>query len=59
MGITWVGLISLLFTGGIFLLAFLALLLRGITAIVDAKIEPLKQELRAVTAKLDKLLNRY
>ncbi len=62
-------LIALLLTGGIFLFAFQAFLLKGVQAMLDAKTEPLKEnqiriekELeqfkKEVNIKLDKLLNK-
>ena len=62
-------LIALLLTGGIFLFAFQAFLLKGVHAMLDAKTEPLKEnqvriekELeqfkKEVNIKLDKLLSK-
>ena len=52
-----------LFIAGIFLIGFLALLLTGFNTLLNAKIEPLKDnqarfdsELKEIKAKLDQLL---
>ena len=63
------GLVSLLLTGGVFLFAFQAFLLKGVNAMLDAKTQPLKENQARiekdlnqfkteVNAKLDKLLNK-
>ncbi len=39
------GLVSLLLTGGVFLFAFQAFLLKGVNAMLDAKTKPLEKEL--------------
>ena len=63
------GLVSLLLTGGVFLFAFQAFLLKGVNAMLDAKTQPLKENQERierdlnqfkteVNAKLDKLLNK-
>ena len=55
--------IGTLFTAGIFLVSFLALLLGGFNSLLNAKIEPLKKnqdrfeaELKEIKAKLNQLL---
>ncbi len=69
MEVTWASLISLLLTGGIFLFAFQAYLLKRVNAMLDAKTKPLEQEINQlktemnqfkteVTTKLDKLLSK-
>ena len=52
-----------LFTAGIFFIGFLALLLTGFNSLLNAKIEPLKEnqarfdgELKEIKGKLDQLL---
>ncbi len=63
------GLASLLLTGGIFLFAFQAFLLKGVNAMLDAKTKPLKENQERierdlnqfkteVNVKLDKLLDK-
>ena len=63
------GLVSLLLTGGVFLFAFQAFLLKGVNAMLDAKTKPLEKELsqfkievndkfKELNTKLDKLLSK-
>ncbi len=47
--------LTLLFTAGIFLIGFLALLLTGMNTILNAKIEPLKDNQARFDQRLTKL----
>ncbi len=49
------GLVSLLLTGGVFLFAFQAFLLKGVNAMLDAKTQPLKEN----QARIEKDLNQF
>ena len=54
-------LISVLFTGGIFIIGFLSLLLVGINTLLNAKLEPLKENqalLKENQSRFDKRLEK-
>ena len=47
------GLVSLLLTGGVFLFAFQAFLLKGVNAMLDAKTQPLKDNQERIERDLN------
>jgi len=49
---------ELLFTAGIFFIGFLALLLAGFNALLEAKIDPIKKDIGHLESRLDKVEER-
>jgi len=49
---------ELLFTAGIFFIGFLALLLAGFNALLEAKIDPIKKDIGHLESRLDKMEGR-